>query len=414
MLQPLLRRYLVLLLILGGSPVCAWSMIVESGQTVVIDSATSEDIYLVAGTVIINAPVHGDLVVAGGKIYINDSVNNILLIGGTVEINGYVAGKIRCLGGTLHIARLVQGDLVAAGGDITLQKNAVIAGDVLAAGGNLYIYGNIEGNVRAAAGKFQLYGDIGRDLTVRSGDLELYGRVLGKAALAASDKLSIGQGASFQGTVRYWSPNTVSFGHASVPGTPLYDESLAFGQTHWYFLGAAGWLAILWYLASALLVIALLQYFFPSLFHRAGQRAYDKMLSSLGVGALYVVSTPLAIALLFLTLVAIPVAVALLMGYVLSLVICGSVASLVASHWFVHVLGIEGNNRKHILGALGLFILFRLIASVPFFGWILAIVMVCIAFGALLSVIRWKGVKAPSSSQRHAIIESQSASVQKA
>ena len=37
MLQPLLRRYLVLLLILGGSPVCAWSMIVESGNTVVID-----------------------------------------------------------------------------------------------------------------------------------------------------------------------------------------------------------------------------------------------------------------------------------------------------------------------------------------------------------------------------------------
>jgi hypothetical protein len=76
MLTILLRKCALLLLLLTAGAVNGFSMIVESGNAIVIERSTTEDIYLAAGTVIINAPVHGQLVVAGGKIYINDSVYN--------------------------------------------------------------------------------------------------------------------------------------------------------------------------------------------------------------------------------------------------------------------------------------------------------------------------------------------------
>ncbi len=387
----------MLLILLAGGASCAYSMIVESGNTVVIDSTTNADIYVIAGTVIINAPVHGDLVAAGGKIYINDTVNNVLLAGGTVEINGYITGKIRCLGGTLKLSRMIEGDLVAAAGDITIGRNAGVSGDVLAAGGNLYIYGNVGGNIRAAAGKFQLFGSVGRDLYCRGGSVEVYGKVMGAAALSATDALTIGESASFQGPVRYWAAVPVDFGHSLAQGHAVVDESLSVRQKRWYFLGGAGWLAVFWYMAAALLIIALMQYFFGAWFERAGAKAYDRPLPALGWGVVYFAGVPVAAALCFISLIAIPVGLVLIMGYVFTLLVCGSITSLVASHWFAHVLGTGGNVRKYIWGAFGLFILFRLILSVPFFGWALSGLMVCVSFGALLTSVRWKGRRSGSA-----------------
>jgi hypothetical protein len=168
------------------------------------------------------------------------------------------------------------------------------------------------------------------------------------------------------------------------------DESLAIKQTHWYFLGNAGWLAVLWYLASALLVIILLQYFFSPAFHKAGEMVYDNIPRSLGFGVLYFLGTPLAVVLSFLSLVALPIGVGLLLGYVFLLLISGSITAVVASHWFSGVMGTNGRFWKRVWIGLGFFILFRLILSIPFFGWVLFPLLACIAFGALLLSIRWK------------------------
>jgi len=390
MISLLLRRCVLCLLLVPAGFLHGSAMIVESGNTIVIEQPTSEDIYLVAGTVIINAPVHGDLVVAGGKIYINDTVTNVLLAGGTVVINGYVSGKIRCMGGTLRIDRSVQGDLVTAGGEITLEKNASVLGDVLASGGSLILYGNVEGDIRAATGKFQLYGTAGRNLDCRSGTIELYGKVMGSSSLAVSEDLLIGERTVFGGPVRYWAPSDVDFGASVKNGKAVKDESLAIKRSHWYLLGLSSWLTVFGYLASALLVIILLQYLSPHLFRQAGDKVYNNMLRSLGSGIVFFVATPLLILISFVSIVAIPVGLALLMGYIFALLICCSITALVAAHWFGYVMGSNGKFWEYVWLAFGFFILFRLIFSIPFFGWILFPLLVCIAFGALFSSVRWK------------------------
>ena len=379
-----------LLLVLTGV-VNGFGMIVESGNTIIIDRPTFQDIYLAAGTIVINAPVHGQLVVAGGKIYINDSVtNDILLAGGTVVINGYVGGRIRCLGGTLQIDRDIQGDLVVAGGDINISKNAVIWGNILTSGGNLTLHGKVEGNVRAAVGKFILYGAVGNDLDCRGGTIEMYGKVMGQAILAASNSLLIDKSAAFSGSVKYWAPATVDFGTSLKSGQAVRDESLAIRKGAWYLLGAAGWLSVLWYLATALLIIILLQYLFAAVFHRAGEKAYDNSLKSLATGFLFFCGVPVLIFLSFVSLVAIPIGLILLFGYIFVLLTCGSITALVTAHWFANLMGSSGRFWEQVWIAFGFFILLRLILAIPFFGWILFPVLVCIAFGAILLGIKWR------------------------
>lgn len=414
MIPPLLRRCAVFLLLAAAGTFHASAMIVESGNTIVIDSATDEDIYLVAGTVIINAPVHGDLVAAGGKIYINDTVNNVLLAGGTVVVNGYVAGKIRCLGGTLRIDRNIQGDLAAAGGEVTIEKNAAVLGNVLVSGARLVVFGNVEGDIRTAAGKFQLYGTAGRDLDCRGATIELHGKVMGASSLAASDGLIIGGSTEFNGPVRYWSPSTVDFGTSLKNGQALRDESLAVKQSHWYFLGSAGWLAVLWYLASALLVIILLQYLLPRLFRNAGGKVYDSLPGSLGYGILFLLGAPVAIVISFISLAGAPLGLALLLVYIFVLLTCGSITAVVASHWFGYVMGANGRFWEQVWIALGFFVLLRLIFSIPFFGWILFPLLVCIAFGALLSSVRWKRQGASPAMNTGLVSGGQTATLQKA
>ncbi|HVU53826.1 MAG TPA: hypothetical protein VHD83_02170 [Puia sp.] len=373
-------------------------MVVASGNTIVIDQPVSQDLYLAGGTIIINAPVHGDLVVAGGKIYINDSIaRDVLIAGGTVVIKGYVGGRVRCLGGRVNLDDLLAGDLVVAGGDIRVEKESVVMGSVLAGGGNLTLLGEVQGDVRAVAGKFLLYGSVNRDLECRGGTIGIHGKIGGESKLSASDRLETGYSAAFNGPVRYWSPDPVNFGTSLLAGPAVRDESLAVRTRHWYFLGGSGTLAFLWYLGMALVLIILLQYLFRPLFERAGEKVYDQTLRSFGAGLLFFLGTPLLIALTLASLVAMPVGFIVLAVYVLVLLTCCSISSLVAAHWFSSLMGSNGKFWEQVGMAFVFFILLRLVLTIPLFGWVLYPILICIACGALLLAVRWRRKTRPLS-----------------
>ena len=380
-------NFLLLLILLPAFAGKSFGMVVESGNTIIIDHPVSQDLYLAGGTIVINAPVHGDLVVAGGKVYINDTVSrDVLIAGGTVVIKGYVGGKVRCLGGNISLDHLLQGDLLVGGGDIRVEKGCVVAGSVLAGGGRLALYGEVREDVRVYAGNFQLYGPVGRDLEFRGGTIGVYGRVGGESKLSVTDRLEIGYSAVFNGPVRYWSTDTVNFGTSLRAGQAVRDENLAIRTRHWYFLGGSGALALLWYLGMALVLIILLQYLFRPAFHRAGEKVYDQTLRSFGTGLLVFLGIPLLITIAIASLVAMPVGFLMLFGYLFILITSGSISSLVAAHWFSSLMGSNGKFWEQVGMAFVFFILLRLVLSIPLFGWILYPILVCIAIGALALV----------------------------
>jgi len=362
------------------------------GSEVVISQPTHEDLYISGGTVRIEAPVQGDVVVCGGNVIISDTVRgSILLAGGDVTINGYTVGHIRCAGGRVHINGSIGGDLVAGAGEITTSNKTVINGGILLGGGTVVINGTVLDKVIASAGDLTLNATVEHELKSKSGKITVNGTIKGPATLAANT-ITIGANAAFNDSVHYWTPdNKVDFRQSVLAGKPVYDASLKIQSSSWAYLGFATLLMMLWYLMAVLAVIVLLQVVLRRAMEKAGAEAVLKPGASLGWGLLFLVATPVIAVVLVVTLIGIPLGLVLLALYIIVIIFSLSITSVVASNWLKLRFKTNWGDGKLILFAFLLFIGFKMLSAIPFFGWIIGLTLVSMALGAVILSARRKG-----------------------
>lgn len=369
----------------------AFSFRLEYGNNVVITQPVYEDLYVSAGSVTINAPVFGDLICTGGTININDSVSgDIIVAGATVTFNGYVGDDIRCAGGRLYIQKNIGGDLVIAGGQVTVTRDVVIGGGLLMGGGDITFNGTVNKSVRAGFGSLVFNGRAEKDIEVRGGDLQMNGTVMGPAIIAAN-KITIGNDASFNNEVRYWNnKESVDFSQSIKNGKAIYDPSLKIETGRWYYLGGLSVLGLLWYIGMALLMIAIIQYLFNATMQKAGDTVFNKTLKSSGFGLLFFIAVPIAVIIAFITIIGVPVGLLLLFNYIILILLATVITSLVAAHWINNHFNYKWGYWKLVFAALGIFIVLKLISLMPFMGWFIVLLAICMAFGAILQNINWK------------------------
>lgn len=361
---------------------------IESGENVRITQAVHEDIYVFSGTINIEAPVYGDIWCAGGTVTIGDTVSgDIVIAGGNVFLRGTVLDDVRAAGGTLTISGNISGDLLVAGGTITVDPDVVIGGSVAVSGGTVTYGGTTRGNFKSASATLAMNGTVEKEFQFNGGDLRLNGAVAGAAVLAGKN-IEIGEKASLRGPVRYWTEHgEISFGNALQNGaTATFDSSL---RTHFErpdakFLGFASVMAVLWYLIAAFTVIWLGQWLFSRSFRTAAGTAATDPMRSMGYGFLYFAAVPVAIVILFVTVIGIPVGVIALLFYILLLALANVITALVGAHWIDQRKTYNWRPIQLVFVALGLLIVLHALGSIPFLGWIIKIAAVFIAFGALL------------------------------
>jgi hypothetical protein len=363
---------------------------IEYGNNINITQPVFEDLYVAGGNITINATIHGDLIIAGGTIIINDTItNDILLAGGNVTFNGFVGDDIRCAGGNIHISKNVTGDVVIAGGEVTIDKGVMVGG-LITAGGNIIIDGDVNGEVRGGVGNLILNGNVAKDIDCRGGKITVNGTVSGKSILAARD-IVIGNNAAFNGDVRYWNKTgTVDFKQSLKNGKATYDPSLRIKSGRWYYMGSATILGLLWYLGMALVMILIIQYLFSATMKKAADTFFNSTLKSLGLGFLYFIVVPVAAIVAIVTIIGLPVGLLLLFGYVVLILLAISITSVVMANWFNNRNNYKWNFWRMAFAAFGIFIVLRLTSMIPFAGWLILIVTVCIAFGSILLNVNWK------------------------
>lgn len=394
-------KYVVMLAVLLGAMYQAQAIRIESGKNPVINKPVYEDLYIAGGEILINAPVYGDLIITGGTVTINDSVtNDILVAGGTVSFNGYAGDDIRCAGGKLIILKSVAGDVVAAGGNIVIERNATV-GSLVLAGGEITIDGRVAGSVKTASGKLLLNGNVMKDIDCRGGVITINGTVQGRAVIAASDKIVIGDNAVFNNAVRYWTPRAtggknVDFKQSVKQGQPVYDPSLQMGYSRWYYFGFSSVLGLLWYVGTVLLMIMIIQYLFSNTLKKAGQTAFDKTWKSLGNGLLFWIAVPVAAVIACITIIGLPVGIILMFSYIALALLATTIASVVAANWLNNRAGSNWQYWRMVFVALGIFILFKIVTFTPFLGWLILVALVCIAFGSILLNVNWRRKRAIS------------------
>jgi len=363
---------------------------IEYGSNIILSHPVYEDLYIAGGNVTINAPVYGDLIIAGGTVVINDSVSNdILLIAGSALFNGFVGDDIRCAGGNIRISKNVAGDVVVSGGEVVIEKNVSIGG-LLASGGNITIDGNVNNDIKGAFGNLVLNGNVSKNVDCRGGNIKINGHINGGAILAAKD-ISIGNNAFFSGDIRFWNKR----GSLNVPalqknGKLVYDESLRIDTAEWYYLGSATVLGLLWLLGMALLMIFVIQYLFSFTMKKAADKIFDNTLKSLGLGVLFFIAVPVVAVVAFVTLIGIPLGILLLLGYIILALLAVLISSVVISNWFNNRYNKGWNNWRLVFVAWGIFILLQFLSMIPFIGWLVMAMLVCMSYGGIMSTIHFK------------------------
>ncbi len=367
---------------------------IEYGDNVTISQAVYEDLYIAGGTVTINATVHGDLVIAGGTVVINDTVtNDILAAGGNITFNGFVGDDIRCAGGNVHIYKSVSGDVVVTGGTVIIHTGAT-AGGLIASGGNITVDGNIDGEARSGAGTLFLNGNISKGIDCRGGSISINGIINGFSVLSA-ENIIIGSRAKFYKDVRYYNKSgALDFKNSLINSEANYDASLQMQSAKWYFLGAATLWGILWYLGMVLVMIFMVEYLFPFAMEKAGGIVAGSSLKSFGIGLLFFIAIPVAVVIALVSLVGVPVGLLLLLGYIILAILSTVITSVVAANWYNWRSGQNWNRHRLAWASFGFFVLIKLLSSIPFFGWLLPGLLVCIAFGSIIQQFNWRKKKA--------------------
>lgn len=148
--------------------------------------------YVSGSDVVVTVPVSGDLIGAGGRVSVEQEVGaDAAIAGGSVVVRAPVAEDLRVAGGSVSIESTVGGELVAAGGSVALRDSSRVAGSAWIAGNDVSIAGKLENGARVYANSVAISGKV-------DGDVQLYGR-----------QLALMPGARINGDLSYASPNAI-------------------------------------------------------------------------------------------------------------------------------------------------------------------------------------------------------------
>ncbi len=393
-----LLAFLALTFVLRPSP--AVPAVYQRGDTVLLDAGADDDAYLAGGKIVVTAGVDGDAVAAGGSIVVNAPVaGDLVAAGGSIVVGGEVSDDLRGAGGDITISQPVGDDLAAAGGQVTVGRNAAVGGDAAVAAGKIDAAGPVAGNARLYGGRVVFTGDVAGDADFFAAEyLEINGRIGGRARFSAPE-VRLGPAAAFGGDVEYWTGRgELDFGTSPPAGEVRFNPAMTFARVlagkDMRREGAAGLLAA-WTVFSVLsgaLAILVLLLVARGYFGTAADDLRQSPWRSFGMGVLYFLVVPAAAAVLFATIVGVPLGLALLALYLLSLLFAKVLASLVLARWVERRRERTWSTAALFFAALGFFLALKVAMLVPVVGWIAALFAVCTAFGAMVSA-DWRLVK---------------------
>jgi len=353
-----------------AAPVGAYEL--KSGDMVVIPEGKIQGPLFWAGeSLVMDADVDGDVFAAGQNITINGKINGDLLAAGrTIRINGDVTGDIRCAGADIYFNGELGQSFSAFANEVRLSDDSRVNKDLLFFS-------------RSAA----LSGVVGRQVLGSGESISLNGPIESDVRLWAVEDLKVGPLGSIAGKLHYGSPNQAS----------VSPEAKITGETEWEQIETArresprpvglNWMfQLVWFIAGVL-VWGILVLIFPRIWAGLNQNTLQTPWSALGWGFLFLLVTPLASLLLLITVVGIPLSLALMAAYAALLYAGKIIAGDAVGRYLARRFNWEG--RIHpifpfMIGFAGLILL----GKIPVVGFLISIVAASVAIGAVFLAIR--------------------------
>lgn len=376
-----------------ASPVSAQSLI--GGDTVPEGTILNQDVILTGQNVSIDGTVNGNVFILGNQVAVKGEVNgSLILVGQNAKISGNVTGGVYAAAVTLQLSpnSLLERDLYVATVSLTSGKNSLIGRDLYAVGLDSGLNGRVNRNLHTALGPIQLYNSL-------------------MTLLGFSEF-----------TIKFNSPtsqnidgnNSLSFSYGHLARLRLAASSATFDWGKWAISLLRNW--------GTLFIISLLLFWFAGkILKQSGEPIGKKPWGTLGLGLLVMVFSIILIGV-FLLLSALVFEIGLGLNYLgvwqislaLWVVAYSSLALILAGIWFFFTFGtkiialfsfsrwvierlIKRNNLLlEVLGILVATILYTLLRSVPYVGWVFGVLLTALGAGAAWQTFRqFRGNKPP-------------------
>lgn len=263
------------------------------------------NVYSAGGQVRPAGPVQGDYTAVGGRVILDQPVGgDAALAGGSVDVRAPVGDDLRAAGGDVNIESTVGGEVFASGGNVTLTPAATVARGATLYGGSVEMDGRIDGELKASAQKVTINGEVRGDAHLAGAQIELgpKAKIAGALSYRSAAELKKAEGASIGGAITREQGETPPRERAANRN---WEGSV---QGPGWAAGIVSYLALLACAAVFVLVM-------PAFGSQAAERIRTTSLLSLGIGFATLVAVPVLAVLLFITLLGIPLGIAVMALY---------------------------------------------------------------------------------------------------
>jgi len=330
----------------------------KTGDRVIVgegDTITT-DLFVGAQYLDIRGFVDADVYAGCERITIDGYVKDDVRTGGReIVIRGHVGDGVIAFGQNILLDGDIQGDVIAYGGEVRV--SGTVGGNLYVGCGTLYLEGGrIEGKIDGSS-------DISKLDGVVKGPVQLKGRSVTFGKSYQADRgtylvLSEEPDADMQKNAPEYLEVTV------IPPKPFYQKL--------YFY---------WAVVAAFVLGLVLILLFKNFILNYVNSAVTQTGISLGVGALVLIITPIAVVILLVLVLTIPTALVLTAAYLILLYTATIFAAIVIGDIVQKLFRKKGERLLLISLIIGLPIT-TLLAEVPYIGWLLSLLLICFGVGS--------------------------------
>ncbi len=331
-----------------------------AGEKIEIYGTINGDLFLAASEVVIDsANINGDIFVVSEKLVVKNKINGSIraVVAKEFELNAEVVKNVFVLGSSLKVAETAQ-----------------IAQHLTFWGSNLEFNGKVGQNLEGGMENLSVNGQVGANVDV-------YLSPRDEANLQLTDKALV------SGSVFYRALTTAQVAeNAQILGalnfekwTQKFPEKNIFDHL---------WSAVVTFF-SMLVVGMVLFYLWPGFFSHNFATLRKQSWKTLLFGFLFLFLTPFVALLLMFTVIGLPVGLMILAAWVVFLYLAAILSAWLLGKFIKNkFLAKYPWSKMHIL-AFGI-VVYLLIGTVPFLGWLLLTWLYLLAWGLLWSKIKIK------------------------
>lgn len=341
----------------------------EASQSIPKGTIHQGDYFAAGGTIKISGVVTGNVFVFGSQVLVDGKIGgDLVAAGGSLNIAGEVGKNARLMGGQVQLNGIIHGNATVVGGNIELFSQAQIKGKASLTGSVVNVGGHIEKNLTLRASDSFFSGTIGGNVKAHTNHLHLgpQAQIEGDLQYTGEEEALIEEGGKVGGIKSYQTSSAARFFHGEGKKVVLFFSHFMALFMNFLFSFVVG-IIFLKGLSHRLKIIL-------EVFQKKPWKAF-------WTGLLATILLPIVCLILFITILGLPFALALIGFSVLTFYSAKVFPIIWISNWISPKVRLRKNTIWVFF--LGL-VLFFLIIEIPFVGGVISLMTTFLGIGALV------------------------------